>query len=83
NNGSKPNTPGVGSRKVIRVLVQQLEDAGLISTQIGRLVEPEGRESTQLYNGREITPAGQKLLNEVAHSVRPEVEAAYPGLDKY
>ena len=83
NNGSKPNTPGVGSRKVIRILVQQLEDAGLVSTQIGRLVEPEGREATQLYTGREITPAGQKLLNAVAHSVRPEVEAAYPGLDKY
>ena len=83
NNGSKPNTPGVGSRKVIRILVQQLEDAGLVSTQVGRLVEPEGREATQLYNGREIPSAGQKLLNEVAHSVRPEVEAAYPGLDKY
>ena len=63
--------------------VQQLADAGLVSTQVGRLVEPEGREATQLYIGREITPAGQKLLNEVAHSVRPEVEAAYPGLDKY
>ena len=83
NNGSKPNTPGVGSRKVIRILVQQLEDAGLVSTQVGRLVEPEGREATQLYNGREITPAGQQLLNEAAHSVRPEVEAEYPGLDKY
>ena len=83
NNGSKPNTPGVGSRKVIRILVQQLEDAGLVATDVGRLVEPEGRESTQLYNGRVITSAGQKLLNEVAHSVRPEVEAAYPGLDKY
>ena len=83
NNGSKPNPPGVGSRKVIRILVQHLEDAGLVSTQVGRLVEPEGREPTQLYNGREITPAGQKLLNEVAHSVRPEVEAEYPGLDKY
>ena len=83
NNGSKPNTPGVGSRKVIRILIQQLEDAGLVSTDIGRLVEPEGREATQLYNGRVITPAGHKLLNEVAHSVRPEVEAAYPGLEKY
>ena len=48
NNGSKPNTPGVGSRKVIRILVQQLEDAGLVSTQVGRLGEPEGREATQL-----------------------------------
>ena len=83
NNGSKPNTPGVGSRKVIRILVQQLEDAGLVSTQTGRLVEPEGRESTQLYNGRVVTAAGQKMLNDVAHKVRPDVEAQYPGLDKY
>jgi small subunit ribosomal protein S19e len=83
NNGSKPNTPGVGSRKVIRILVQQLEDAGLVSTQTGRLVEPEGRESTQLYNGRVVTAAGQKMLNDVAHKIRPEVEAQYPGLDKY
>ena len=51
--------PGVGSRKVIRILVQQLEDAGLVATDVGRLVEPEGRESTQLYNGRVITSAGQ------------------------
>ena len=83
NNGSKPNTPGVGSRKVIRILVQQLEDAGLVATQTGRLVEPEGRESTQLYNGRVVTPAGQKMLNDVAHKVRPDVEAQYPGLYKY
>ena len=83
NNGSKPNTPGAGSRKVIRILVQQLEDAGLVATQTGRLVEPEGRESTQLYNGRVVTPAGHKMLNDVAHKVRPDVEAQYPGLDKY
>ena len=83
NNGSKPNTPGVGSRKVIRTLVQQLEDAGYVSTQPSRLVEPEGREPTQLYQGRIVSPAGQKLLDKVAHSVRPQVEEAYPGLGKY
>ena len=83
NNRSKPNTPGVGSRKVIRTLVQQLEDAGYVSTQPSRLVEPEGREPTQLYQGRIVSPAGQKLLDKVAHSVRPQVEEAYPGLDKY
>ncbi len=83
NNGSKPNTPGVGSRKVIRILVQQLEDAGLVETQEGRKVEPEGREPTQLYNGRVVTPAGHKMLNNVAHSVRTEVEEQYPGLEKY
>ena len=46
--------------------------------QPGRLVEPEGREATQLFNGRIITAAGHKLLNDVAHSVRPQVEEAYP-----
>ena len=83
NNGSKPNTPGVGSRKVIRAILQQLEDAGLVVMQAARLIEHENREPTQLYSGRIITPAGHKLLNQVALAVRPEVEAAYPGLDKY
>ncbi|MDA8623114.1 30S ribosomal protein S19e [Candidatus Poseidoniales archaeon] len=83
NNGSKPNTPGVGSRKVIRAILQQLEDAGLVVTQASRVIEHENREPTQLYSGRVITPAGHKLLNEVAHAVRPDVEAEYPGLDKY
>ena len=36
-----------------------------------------------LYSGRSITPAGQKLVDNVAHSVREEAEAQYPGLDKY
>jgi len=33
--------------------------------------------------GRVLTPEGQKLLDAVAHEVRPEAEAAYPGLSKY
>ena len=33
---SQAKHPGVGSRKVIRILVQQLEDAGLVATDVGR-----------------------------------------------
>ena len=37
----------------------------------------------QLYSGRRITPAGQKLLDEVAHSCRDAANEMYPGLAKY
>ena len=36
-----------------------------------------------LYSGRGITAAGQKLVDNVAHSVRGEADEQYPGLDKY
>ena len=36
-----------------------------------------------LFAGRQITAAGQKLVDNIAHSVREETEAQYPGLDKY
>ena len=36
-----------------------------------------------LYSGRGITAAGQKLVDNVAHSVRGEAEDQYPGLGKY
>ena len=37
----------------------------------------------KLYPGRTLTPLGHKLLDEVAHSVRPIAEELYPGLSKY
>ena len=37
----------------------------------------------KLYSGRILTASGQKLLDEVAHSVRPTAEESYPGLSKY
>ena len=37
----------------------------------------------KLYAGRAITSEGQKVLDEVAHSVRGKAEEAYPGLAKY
>ena len=37
----------------------------------------------KLFAGRNISAAGQKILDEVAHSVRAEAETTYPGLEKY
>ena len=37
----------------------------------------------KLYSGRVLTGAGQKMLDEVAHTVRPAAEESYPGLSKY
>lgn len=81
-NGSMPNTPAAGSRHVIRTVMQQLEQAGLVE-----LVELKPIESIDgeqmLYKGRSITGPGQKIMDEVAHAVLPQALEAYPGLDKY
>ena len=81
-NGAMPNTPGVASRHIIRTSLQQLEEAGLVEKVPTKVVEGEDGP-VQLYSGRRITAAGQKLVNSVAHSVREETESMYPGLDKY
>lgn len=82
-NGSMPNTPAAGSRHVIRTAVQQLEAAGLVETVDLKPIENADGETQMLHRGRMITAAGQKMLDAVAHEVRPMAEAAYPGLDKY
>ena len=82
-NGSMPNTPAAGSRHVIRTAVQQLEAAGLVETVDLKPIENADGETQMLHRGRKITAAGQKMLDAVAHEVRPMAEAAYPGLDKY
>lgn len=75
NRGSAPNRAAAGSRNVIRSSLQQLEDAGLVTVR---------RNAAGNVNmGRIITPAGQKLLDNVAHEVRPQAEEVYPGLGKY
>ena len=81
-NGSMPNTPAAGSRHIIRTIAQQLEEAGFVSMQATKTVESE-YGTQQLYAGRVLTPAGQALLNETAHSVRGAAEEQYPGLAKY
>ena len=82
NNGSGPNTPGVASRHIIRTALQQLEAAGLVEMVATKEVETEEGKQ-QLYSGRRITSAGQKMLDEVAHSCRDAANELYPGLDKY
>lgn len=64
----------LGSRKIIRTLLQQLDDAGLVS-------EKENLQEKVI--GRVITPAGHALLDQLAHSVRPIAEEKYNGLSKY
>ena len=81
-NGAMPNTPGVASRHIIRTALQQLEEAGLVEKVPTKEVDTEDGK-VQLYAGRRITAAGQKLVDNIAHSVREETEAQYPGLDKY
>jgi small subunit ribosomal protein S19e len=81
-NGVMPNTPGVASRHIIRTALQQLEDAGLVEKVPKKEIETEDGK-VQLYHGRSVTAAGQSLVDNVAHAVRGEAEAAYPGLEKY
>jgi small subunit ribosomal protein S19e len=82
NNGAGPNTPGVASRHIIRTALQQLEAAGLVEMVATKEVETEECKQ-QLYSGRKLTSAGQKLLDEVAHSCRDAANELYPGLAKY
>jgi len=81
-NGSSPNTPAIASRNVIRTALQQLQDAGFVDMKSTKIVSSVDGDQ-KLYAGRTISAAGHKMLDEVAHSVRDEAEAAYPGLAKY
>ena len=75
NRGSAPNRATAGSRHVIRTSLQQLQDAGLVTVR--------RNAAGTVTMGRILTPAGQKILNDVAHEVRPLAEKAYPGLKNY
>ena len=75
NRGAAPNRATAGSRHVIRSSLQQLEDAGLVASR--------HNAAGTVNMGRILTAEGQKLLDDVAHEVRPQAEEAYPGLGKY
>ena len=81
-NGSNPHTPAMGSRHIIRTALQQLDDAGLVEMKETKTVQSVDGDQ-KLYSGRTITAAGHKLLDEVAHSIRDQVEESYPGISKY
>ncbi len=57
--GCKPNKAVKGSRNIVRKCLIQLQDAGLL-------------EATQNKQGRKISPAGQKLLDNSAKEVFDE-----------
>jgi small subunit ribosomal protein S19e len=67
--GSKPSRAWSGSRAVVRHTMKQLESAGFIKTVEGK--------------GRSIKPAGQKLLDNIAHEIHKELVDQQPALAKY
>ena len=87
NRGSAPNTAKAGSRHVIRSVLQQLEQAGLIEKELQRVIEVEDEDEVKhkvsIFKGRKITGAGQKLLDATAHGLREVADGEYPGLAKY
>ena len=68
NRGSKPNRATKAGGSGIRKTLQQLETAGLIQT------TPPGRE---------MTPKGRKLMQEVAGDLSKELVKTIPELKKY
>lgn len=62
----RPRHTSKGSGNIIRTALQQLEDAGYVEIADGE--------------GRQVTPAGQSLLDEVA---REAIEAADVDLERY
>ena len=73
--GVKQNRAVAGSRNVARTIMQQLTSAGLITSKHN----PAGTVNL----GKVLTSEGQSLLDEVAHTVRPQAEERYPGLSNY
>jgi small subunit ribosomal protein S19e len=67
--GSKPNIAKMSSGSIVRTALQQLEEAQLVRTVKGK--------------GREVTPAGRKLLDNTAYEVLKEVIKDHPDLGKY
>jgi small subunit ribosomal protein S19e len=67
--GVKPHHASKSGGSVIRKALQQLETSGYIETVKSR--------------GRRMTPAGRKLLKEVAEEVGKEMAKEFPELEKY
>lgn len=59
NRGYKPERFYRGSGKILRVIIQQLENKGLIK-----------KIEKGVHKGRVITPDGQKFLNKIAKEVK-------------
>lgn len=68
--GSSPYHAVKGSRKVIRAILQQLQESGLV-------------ENVDGAKGRRVTSKGMSLLDNAAHDIRKDIEAKVPELAKY
>lgn len=67
--GSKPNKAAKGSGKVIRTILQQLEDAGFLKHED--------------KSGRIVTPKGRSLVDNISKGIFGELAAKNPELSKY
>ena len=67
--GAKPNRSEGGSRKVLRLIMQQLEVAGLIEK--------------AKQGGRGLTPKGQSMLDNTAFAVKKKLQKEIASLSKY
>ena len=65
---AKPHHAARGSRKIIRIILDPLEQAGLISIN---------------DNGKTLTPLAEKLLNETAKEVLENLKKEEPRLEIY
>ncbi len=65
---AKPHHVVRGSRKVIRTIIDQLEQAGLIAIS---------------GNAKVLTPTAEALLNDVAKEVVEEIKKEEPRLEVY
>ena len=75
NRGVKRNKAVSGSRNISRKILQQLSESGLLSDSIN--------SAGTVNRGKVISSEGQKLLDDVAHSVRASAEEKYPELARY
>ncbi len=66
--GSNPYRFRKGSGSVSRKILQQLEAAGFVET---------------VKQGRKVSPAGQKFLDNLAHQLKPVVAESVPGIANY
>ena len=73
--GVKPNRAVAGSRNISRTVMQQLLHAGLIESKMNA--------AGNVNFGKVLTPAGQSLLDSVAHQVRDLAIERHPGLSNY
>ena len=72
---SRPSHSRRSSRKVLRTLVQQLEQAGLVTK--------KNQVGTEVVLGRVLTPVGQSFLDNTAHEIKQSMVEEMPRMALY